>query len=530
MRRVTDVFDCWFESGSMPYAQLHYPFENKEKFENHTSADFIVEYTAQTRGWFYTLMVLSTALFNQPAFLNCICHGVILDEKGQKMSKRLQNYADPQDIFAKYGSDALRFMMSASPVMRGQELLIDKEGKMINDVVRLVLKPIWNSYNFFTLYANSDSIAGKLIKESSNFNDQYILSKLKHTITSIDYHLSQYDLPSACDEVTEFFEILNNWYIRRNRHRFWKTERDQDKQEAYDTVYTVLYNIMIAASPLLPIMTEEIFHGLVQNEQTSRMVSVHLCDYPNTSGFVDHKELVVDIDKIREICTAALNIRNTKNIRVRQPLQELMIIGKNLNHLEKYFDLVMDEVNVKTIVISEDIEQYAKYSLKINFKVLGQRLAHKMKDIIIDSKREDWKLVDGKIYISGELLEKSEFELTLHSTEDKPGVALDSGEALVILNTNITHQLELEGIARDFIRVIQQLRKTADLHVSDRILVGVSSEAHKIIEAIETFTDYIKEQTLTNEIFYKYNKDQYILSEIHEICGRELKVILLAKE
>jgi len=522
MRRVTDVFDCWFESGSMPYAQVHYPFENKEKFEQHISADFIVEYTAQTRGWFYTLMVLSTALFDRPAFLNCICHGVILDENGQKLSKRLRNYADPKEIFEKHGSDALRFMMSSSAVMRGQEFLIDKDGNMINEVVRLVLKPIWNSYNFFTLYANSDGILAKIVTRSSNFNDQYILSKLKHAVEMIDNSLSQYDLPSACDQVTEFFEILNNWYIRRNRHRFWKTEKDQDKQEAYDTLYTVLYNMMIAASPLLPILAEEIFSGLAPQSQ-----SVHLQYYPDLSTISDHKELVADIDKIREICTAALNIRNAKNIRVRQPLHELTLIGKNLWHLKKYFDLVMDEVNVKNIIISENISKYATYILKVNFKELGKRLAHKMKDIITDSKQERWEIIDGKIHISGEVLEKSEFDLTLHSSDDKPGVALESGDALVILDANITHALELEGIARDFIRIIQQLRKSADLHVSDRISLSVMSKDKKIMDSIVEFDSYIKEQTLAIEILHNENLDKHIISETHEICGHEIIVSLI---
>jgi len=522
MRRVSDVFDCWFDSGSMPYSQLHYPFENKEKFERHTSADFIVEYTAQTRGWFYTLMVLSTALFDKPAFLNCICHGVILDDKGQKLSKRLQNYADPKEIFAKYGSDALRFLMASSSVMRGQELLIDKEGSMINEVVRLVLKPIWNSYNFFTLYANSDSISGKIIDESSNLNDQYILSKLKNTIDSMDASLSSYDLPSACDALTDFFSVLNNWYIRRNRHRFWKNEKDQDKQEAYDTIYTALYKICIAASPLLPIITEEIFYGLTSDKER---VSVHLHNYPDTKKIHDHKELVQDIDKIREICTAALSIRNTHNIRVRQPLEEVMIVGKNLNHLIQYFDLIKDEVNVKNVVISEDVNKYAKHVLKINFKEISTRLAHKMKDIIAASKREEWEISNGKVLILGEVLDQNEFELTLNSLEAKPSVSLNSGDALVMLDTAISHKLALEGMARDFVRLIQQARKSAELHVSDRIIINVDSD-DEVIESIKEFETYVKEQTLAEEIIYGSPESDSIFSETQEICGKKVSIWL----
>jgi len=523
MRRVPDVFDCWFESGSMPYAQLHYPFENQEKFEKHTSADFIVEYTAQTRGWFYTLMVLSTALFDKPPFLNCICHGVILDGEGQKLSKRLKNYADPKEIFDKHGSDALRFLMSSSSVMRGQELLIDKDGQMINEVVRLVLKPIWNSYNFFTLYANSDKISGKLIHESKNLNDQYILSKLKNTIDSINSSLTEFDLPSACDAITNFFEVLNNWYIRRNRHRFWRKNKDQDKQEAYDTMYTVLYNISIAASPLLPILTEEIYRGLTQETRGSHKSSVHLCNFPDTSKFISHEKLVTDIDKIREICTAALSIRNINNIRIRQPLQKVMVVGENLKRLVKYFDLIKDEVNVKNVTLSDEVDKYAKYNLKLNFKELSARLSDKMKDIISASKRGEWELVEGKIFISRETLKNSEFELTLESTEGKPSVSLNSGDALVMLDTEISYQLELEGVARDFIRLVQQARKTADFHVSDKINIGVSS-SDKIIEAIKSFETYVKEQTLTDEIIYSLEEKKYKLLERQEIGGKEISV------
>lgn len=520
MRRVPDVFDCWFDSGSMPYAQIHYPFENKEKFERHTSADFIVEYTAQTRGWFYTLMVLSTALFDKPAFLNCICHGVILDDKGKKLSKRLQNYTDPKEIFEKYGSDALRFMMSSSSVMRGQELLIDKECKAITEVIRLVLKPIWNSYNFFTLYANSDFIEAKLIKDSSNLNDKYILSKLKSTLQTIDESLGNYNLPSACDAVTDLFEVLNNWYIRRNRARFWKKEKDQDKQEAYDTVYTVLYNMVIAASPLLPIITEEIFLGL-SNEKSS----VHLCDYPDYDELPEYKDLVSETDKIREICTAALSIRNTHNVRIRQPLRCVTLVGKHLNHLVKYFDLIKDEVNVKEIEIIDDVEKYAKYSLKIHFKELSKRLSHKMKGIITASKTGDWEFVDGRIYISGEILEEQEFDLTLTSIDEKPSVSLNSGDALVMLDIEITSKLELEGIARDFVRIIQQARKTADFNISDMISINIETSG-KVRAAIEEFEEYVKDQTLSGKLSYSLERKDTDLEETHNIAGKEIKISL----
>ncbi len=266
--RVTDVLDCWFESGSMPYAQVHYPFENIQWFEENFPADFITEYVAQTRGWFYTLMVLSTAIFDRAPFKNVICHGTILDENSQKLSKRLRNYADPLEIFSTIGSDAMRFFMVSQPVMRGQELKIDKDGKAIRDTLRLSIKPIINAFNFFCLYANADGIKAHRIEYRKNFNnvlDRYILAKLKSSIINIDNSLASFDTVSASDEFNKFFESLNNWYIRRNRHRFWSSEINQDKQNAYDVLYTVLVSMAEAIAPLLPFTAEYIWQSLNHN-------------------------------------------------------------------------------------------------------------------------------------------------------------------------------------------------------------------------------------------------------------------------
>lgn len=268
-KRVTDVLDCWFESGSMPYAQVHYPFENKEWFEDNFPANFITEYVAQTRGWFYTLFVLSTALFDRAPFKNVICHGTILDEKSQKLSKRLKNYADPLEIFSTFGSDALRFYMISQPVMRGQELRIDKDGKAVRDTLRLSIKPMINAFNFFCLYANADGIKANRIefkKDLNNTLDRYIMAKLKATVSKIDDAMTNYDTPSACEEFNQFFEALNNWYIRRNRQRFWKSVEgkvDEDKQMAYDVLYTVLVTMCEAAAPLLPFTSDFVWRSLV---------------------------------------------------------------------------------------------------------------------------------------------------------------------------------------------------------------------------------------------------------------------------
>lgn len=262
MRRVTDVLDCWFESGSMPYAQYHYPFENKEWFENHFPADFIAEGDGQLRGWFYVLLVLSTALFDKPTFLNCISYGVIVDETGKKLSKRLSNYVDPYEAFDRFGSDAVRWMMLKSPVLKGEEIRIDKHGKDMKENLRLAIKPVLNAYNFFCLYANSDGIKAEKSFDSNNVMDEYILAKLKEAVQCIEKEMDSYNAGNACRKSEEFFEILNNWYIRRNKNRFWKSEKDEDKQQAYNTLYTVLITMCEAIASLMPFTTEFIWKGL----------------------------------------------------------------------------------------------------------------------------------------------------------------------------------------------------------------------------------------------------------------------------
>ncbi len=524
MRRIPDVFDCWFESGSMPYAQLHYPFENKEKFEKYPSADFIVEYAAQTRGWFYTLMVLSTALFNKPPFLNCICHGVILDESGQKLSKRLQNYVDPKDLFAKFGSDALRFLMMSSSVMRGQELLIDKDGQMVHDVIRLTIKPIWNAYNFFTLYANTDLIQAKLAYSSDNFNDQYILSKLGIAVQKIEEAMDKYEISEACTILHGFVEILNNWYIRRNRNRFWKEQKDLDKQQAYDTLYTVLCTLCKCAAPLLPLTLENIYLGLTVGGKLIKDASVHLASYPDYSLFPRDNQLVENIDKVQEICTAALNIRNLENIRIRQPLAQLMIVGKNFSNLEQYFKLIEEEVNVKKVVTSEDVAKYAEPKLKIFFPIVGKRMPHKIKLLIEASKNKEWELnSNNQLLICDETLVAGEFDVVLE-TFNKQATALSSQDAVVILDTKIDEDLELEGLARDVVRAIQQARKDADLKISDRIKLGIKCSDH-LSKAIKLHKDYICSQTLCNDIEYHLLQEYDYRSSV-KIDNEELEITI----
>lgn len=504
IRRVEDVFDCWFESGSMPFAQVHYPFENKSWFESHNPADFIVEYAAQTRGWFYTLMVLGTALFDKPPFLNCICHGVVMDDKGQKLSKRLNNYVDPDDLFKQYGADALRWFMMSSPVMRGQELYIDKEGKFIRDVVRLAVKPIWNAYNFFCLYANADGITAKWNISSKAVMDRYILAKCGHAIREIQQAFDTFDTPSATEAIGEFFEVLNNWYIRRNKDRFWKEELDEDKQSAYDTLYTVLHKMCRAAAPLLPLTLEEVFSGLSGGE------SVHLQNFPDGKVLPVDENVSVLMDKVREICNAAHAVRNRINIRVRQPLQAITFVCESEEFAEvikpegEYLDLILDEVNVKSVQVQHKVAAYAEQKLQINFPVLGKRLPDKIKQIIPAAKKGQWKLKsDGKLVVAGETLETSEFTLQLEAKPEfkNNAQALAGNDALVILDTRITRELEAEGLVRDLVRLIQQARKDAGLNVSDRIHLHLRLSG-KLADAVHGSGNmaFIREQVLAESL------------------------------
>ena len=495
LRRVTDVFDCWFESGSMPFAQVHYPFENKEWFHEHFPADFITEYVGQTRGWFNTLIILATALFDKPPFKNCICHGVVLDsETGLKYSKRLKNYKNPLEVIDQFGADALRWLMVSSPVMRGQDLSVDPEGKFIRDVVRLNIKPIWNAYNFFTLYANVDGVTAKEIRTSAHVMDRYILAKCREAVMAIEAGLDAYDSPSACNALTEFFEVLNNWYIRRSRERFWSEGAvDANKQAAYDTLYTVLVTLSKAAAPLLPLTLEAVYQGLTGEE------SVHLADFPKATEFGAEAELVADMDRVRAACNAVLSIRSAENIRTRQPLASATLYGAGAERLRDFASLIEHEGNVHSVRFADSLEGVAEHRLKLHNPVLGKRLPEKMKQIIPAAKQGQWALEDGQLVILGEALQPEEYDLQLEPKNPKGAAALSSNDALVVLDLTITSALAAEGLARDFVRMVQQARKDADLQVSDRIRLVVQAQAG-VAEAITAHAGYISEQVLATEL------------------------------
>ncbi len=494
MRRVPEVLDCWFESGSMPFAQVHYPFENRAWFEHHFPADFIVEYITQTRGWFYTLMVLGTALFDRPPFENCICHGVVLDEDAQKLSKRLKNYPNPEAMFEIYGADALRWFLVSSAILRGADLQIDREGQSIREVVRLVLNPIWNAWYFFALYANSEGIRARRRTDAVHVLDRYALAKTRELVLGMQADLDAYDLPGACQKLTAFLDALNNWYIRRSRDRFWRHGDDADTQAAFDTLYTALETVLRAASPLLPMLCEEIWRGLTGGR------SVHLADWPNAAELLHDGELVADMDRAREVCSAALALRRTHDVRVRQPLRRLVVAGGDIARLAPYLELVRDEVNVKEVVLSDDITSFATRKLVPNARVLGPRLGGAVQGVIRAAKQGQWQALDaGRVEVGGQALEPGEFTLLL---EPRPGVAcqaLASGDAIAVLDLEVTPELLDEGRARDLVRVIQQARREAGLHVSDRIRADVELPSAWRASA-ERHRAWIAEQTLAVEL------------------------------
>jgi isoleucyl-tRNA synthetase len=487
MVRVEDIFDCWFESGSMPFAQVHYPFDNKERFEENFPADFITEYVAQTRGWFYTLMVISTALFDKPPFKNCICHGIILDTKGQKLSKRLNNYTDPLEIFNKYGADALHFLMMSSPVINGGNLLIDKDGNMVKDVLRLVIKPIWNAYNFFTTYANFHGVKATKIEKSDNVMDNYIISKCYEAVFDRKANLDIYNTNGSCKVIVDFFEILNNWYIRRTRERFIHCE-----QNAFNTLYTVFFYMLRSVAPVLPLISDSIWLGLGYEK------SVHLQDFPIVSKDEIDFKLVNKMDKIRDICKAALFVRNKKNIRVRQPLRALYISIEKQEEIIEFLDLIKDEVNVKKIIINKS-ELNVEFNLKLNFPVVGKRYPNDVKKMTDHLKIGNWKIVDDNVVLGEFKLKNDEYDFQVHSSDEEIH-ALSDGKTVIKLDTKVDHELEIEGYARDLIRFIQQFRKDIGLKMQDNKTIKIKTKNENYKECINKFYEDIRKSTYTEKL------------------------------
>ena len=497
MRRVPEVLDCWFESGSMPFAQVHYPFENREWFEEHFPADFIVEYINQTRGWFYTLHVLATALFDRPASKNVICHGILLAEDGTKLSKKLRNYTEPSIVFDNQGSDALRWYLMSSTILRGGDLRISDSG--IDDVVRQVLLPIWNAYGFFTLYANVDEHRATMRSDSGHLLDRYLLAKTSMLVEAVADRMDAYDLSGATHELQGFIDALNNWYIRRSRDRFWSkstTADDADKRDAYDTLYTVLVTFCRVAAPLLPMVSEEIHSALTGGS------SVHLADWPNADDLPSDPALVARMDRLRDVASTTLRLREDHGLRVRLPLSSLIVAGADSESLADLVDLLVDEVNVKSVVLTDDLTDHARFVMRPDGRALGPRLGGDVQAVFGAARSGNYELHDdGTATVAGHLLQPDEFTLGVESPEGVTAAALGSSDAVVVLDTEVTEDLAREGLARDVVRQVQQARRDAALVVTDRIRLVLDGD-DALLNAVRVHEDHVAGQVLATEVVY----------------------------
>ncbi|CAB4605478.1 unannotated protein [freshwater metagenome] len=501
MRRVPEVLDCWFESGSMPFAQVHYPFENREWFENHYPGDFIVEYIGQTRGWFYTLHVLATALFDRPSFASCVSHGIVLGDDGAKMSKSLRNYPDPMAVFDSHGADAMRWYLLSSPILRGGDFSVTDVG--MRDTVRQVLLPLWNSYYFLSLYANAEGKSGSVRTDSKNVLDQYVLSKLADTIDSVTASMDAYDLFAACQTIRTFLDVLTNWYIRRSRDRFWAGEQD-----AIDTLHTVLDYITKIAAPLLPLITDEISAGL----NGVGAPSVHLADWPTSASLPRDTALVASMDMVRDVCSSALSVRKAHSRRVRLPLASLTVASANASSLANFLDIVKDEVNVRDVVLTADVDAVASHELQVVPAVVGPRLGKNTQQVIVAVKKGEWTQDGDTIKVAGETLQPGEYALKLVTKSDSASAPLPGGAGVVLLDINVTPELEAEGLARDVVRAVQQARRDADLNVSDRIVLTLGAE-DTVQAQLTPHQGLIAGETLAVEVVWDSNLERTVAIE-----------------
>jgi isoleucyl-tRNA synthetase len=511
MRRIPDVFDVWFDSGSMPFAQVHYPFENADWFEHHYPGDFIVEYIGQTRGWFYTLHVLATAIFDRPAFKNVMCHGIVLGDDGRKASKSLRNFPDPVIMWDKYGSDAVRWSLMSSSILRGGNLVVTEEG--IRDGVRQVLLPLWSTYYFFTLYAGAArggaGMTGHRVDEAHASDlttmDRYILARTRDLVVEVTNQLDAYDIAAACESVREHLDVLTNWYVRTQRQRFW----DED-QTAFDTLWTALEVLTRVMAPLAPLVTEEIWRGLTGGR------SVHLEDWPAPdelhtpavrNAFTD-AELVVAMDRVREIVSVTLGVRKAENLRVRQPLRELRVAIPHPELARPFVDLVASEVNVRSVaVVSIEEAAGAEFGVSTRLDVFaraaGPRLGRGVQAVIRAAKAGDWEqTADGVVVVrtpDGDVpLEPSEYGLVTvveDSEGDTVAAAVLPGSGFVVLDIGLDDELRAEGYARDVVRAVQDARKAAGLQVGDRIVLALDVPRDQVA-AVEQHRDFVAAETL----------------------------------
>ena len=491
MRRVEDVLDVWFDSGSMSFAQVHYPFENADWFEHHFPGDFIVEYIGQTRGWFYTMHVLAGAIFDRPAFSTCVSHGIVLGSDGQKMSKSLRNYPDVREVFDRDGADAMRWFLMASPILRGGNLIVTEQG--IRDGVRQVLIPLWNTWYFFSLYANAAAYDARTVvgrtDDLTDPMDRYLLAKTRQFVETLTQQLDDYEVAEACDTTRAYLDVLTNWYVRRSRMRFWEESAD-----AFDTLFTVLETVCRATAPLLPLTTEEIWRGLTGER------SVHLTEWPDAELLPADDALVAAMDTVREVCSAGSALRKSAGLRNRLPLSSLTVVVADPARLAGFESLIADELNVKAVrlvdLASDEAASYGvEQRLTVNARAAGPRLGRDVQTAIKGSKSGDWSVAEnGTVTAGGLTLEEGEYSLdTVAGAGGATGVL--PGGGFVVLDTDVTPELEAEGTARDLVRTIQQARRDAGLDISDRIALTVSAPATTLASA-RTHQELIARETL----------------------------------
>ena len=489
MRRIPDVLDVWFDSGSMPFAQVHYPFENRDWFDSHNPADFIVEYIGQTRGWFYTMHVLATALFDRPAFSQVISHGIVLGSDGQKMSKSLRNYPDVSEVFERDGADAMRWFLMSSPVIRGGNLIVTEEG--IREGVRQFLLPLWSTYYFFSLYAGEHTPTWRT--DSTHLLDRYLIAKMRDTIDEVTTHLENLDSPLAAASIRDFADVLTNWYVRRSRDRFWSG----DDTDAVDTLYTVLETLCRIAAPLAPLITEEVWRGLTGGE------SVHLTDWPDAKQFGSDDALVAQMDLVREIARAGLSLRKAHQLRVRLPLSQLTVVVDDPGAIENYREIIADELNVKSVECvqrtDDTNERFGVTSrVVVNARAVGPRLGKDVQSVIAATKSGDYEITAEGVVAAGHTLVEGEYELALEVADESRAVEFIGSSGFVLLHTDVTEELEREGLARDIIRAIQQERKNIGLDVSDRISLTLDGD-DAVAQVFDAHRELITSETLATE-------------------------------
>ncbi|WP_315145911.1 isoleucine--tRNA ligase [Corynebacterium variabile] len=462
MRRVPDVLDVWFDSGSMPFAQVHYPFENKDWFDTHSPADFIVEYIGQTRGWFYLLHVLSTALFDRPAFKKVVSHGIVLGDDGLKMSKSKGNYPDVNGVFDRDGSDAMRWFLMSSPILRGGNLIVTEQG--IREGVRQAMLPMWNAYSFLRLYAHTPA---ERSTASTNVLDRYILAKLHDTVAEVTVSLDATNIAAATDEIRQFCDALTNWYVRRSRDRFWAG--DGEFPEAFNTLYTVLETLCRVSAPLLPMSTEVIWRGLTGGR------SVHLTDWPDADEFPADAGLVAAMDEVRSVCSASSSLRKANKLRNRLPLQSLTVALPSSARLADFTDIIRDEVNVKEVILTDDVNSVGRFDVVVNARAAGPRLGRDVQKVIKAVKSGNYTVSgSGAVVADGIELIEGEYSRKLVAVDPERTAEIPGTEGLVVLDMTLTEELEAEGWAADRIRGIQDARRTEDFDVSDRISLVLS--------------------------------------------------------